>query len=146
VIVPVVASHPPLDFYSGVAVVVPVLFLAVMVELRLSAAAPSLEAESADDLAMRMLLFLGALVGGIVGEAAALRALWYGHGSTTEGFWALFGLVILGEMLVLPLLGRLRLVLRSGGPERTFRAVRLVVQLVAVIVVGGLATLLVGRL
>ncbi len=55
-------TTPPLGFHSAVAVVLPVLFLAVMVETRFSAAVPPLkEEESETQLTARVLAFLFAV-------------------------------------------------------------------------------------
>jgi hypothetical protein len=138
-------SHPPLDFYATVAVILPVLFLAAMVENRLSATASS-EAESDDDLMNRVLGFLYALVGVVVGETACLWALWHGQGSANSGGFALIGVVAISPALVVPLIGRLRVEIGSGGQERKARALRIVMQMLVVLVVIVVAHVLSGIL
>jgi hypothetical protein len=140
-IVLLLTSHPPLDFFSAVALVLPVLFLAAMVETRFSAAVPPLkeEEESEDRPAARVLAFLFAVEALAVGELGSLDALWHGAGSGIDGPVALAGLVILGVVLVWPLVDRMKVDVKAGGEERAKRVrlrVRRVGSLLAIFAVG----------
>jgi hypothetical protein len=65
-------------FYSTVAVVLPVLFLAAMVEMRLSATVPRLEGERPVQVGDRVFWAHMAMFGLATGEVGVFLALWNG--------------------------------------------------------------------
>ena len=70
------------------ALVLPVLFLAAMVEMRVSVAAPLLEKEESEtQLTLRVAAFVVALSALVLGEAGSSDALWYGAGSGIMAGW-----------------------------------------------------------
>lgn len=118
-------TTPPLGFYSTVALVLPVLFLAAMVEMRVSVAAPLLEKEESEtQLTLRVAAFVVALSALVLGEAGSFDALWYGAGSGIDGPVAAVGLGLLGVVLLLPLADRLHSDIDAGGPEQGERVRR----------------------
>jgi hypothetical protein len=124
--VDLLAVQPTLDFYSALAVVYPVLFLAAMVEQRLSATTTTPPWEGSDAVVVSLTVFIVTCSVVVVGEVAALDALWDGHGSGLDAALSLVSVVVLAGCLLWPLWQRLRTTFRLLDPRR--RALALVAR------------------
>jgi hypothetical protein len=129
-------------FYSTVALLLPVLFLAAVVELRLSAAVESPQGEKWDDLAMRVLVGMLAGVALVNGEAICVVALYVGPVPRFLAQTAGLTVLWVGAAVVLPVFARLRLEVSSAG-EDGGRALGLAVRIACVAAVACVVPILV---
>jgi hypothetical protein len=104
------AATPTMDFFVVVATILPLLFLAGIVELRLSLtsrAGPPVEERllpigGEDDVEfIRSLVLLGLVIATIFGEFACLNALWFGRDTGSDGTLAAVCVGVDGFVLLL---------------------------------------------
>jgi hypothetical protein len=140
----VTTHHPPLAFYSVAAMVIPVLFLAGMVELQYSITArQGMEARESGgppfvERPLRVALFYVLVVGSLFGEYSVFHALWRGHGAEDDAIATVIALGSQALLCVVALVQRFTSDIGTNPPlEKRANGLQrlLVLTLVALLVV-----------